>query len=76
MMKRDWVDNAKCRGADPMLFDRPDTTQFCAGCRVIRQCAREAVENRDRGVVRAGVFLSDNYSERVKGLEKLRRLVT
>lgn len=76
MLKRDWVDQAKCRETDPRVFDFPESASFCAGCRVIQQCATEAFENRDRGVVRAGIFLSDSYYDRAKAREKLKRLLS
>lgn len=75
MLDRTWLVQAKCRHSSPENFvlDEKETgtwlpaTQrdmqadhLCAGCPVKKQCAIDAIEHEDIGVVRAGVWLPDH----------------
>lgn len=66
---RFWRDRAKCKGADPRLYElahlrtnatavrKSTSAALCAGCPVLRDCAADAYIHEDIGVVRGGVFL-------------------
>lgn len=67
---RSWRDRAKCKGADPRLYElahlrtnaatavrKSTAAALCAGCPVLRDCAADAYIHEDIGVVRGGVFL-------------------
>lgn len=86
-----WIDRAKCAGADVGLFDLEDMRghrhedrgrdwvawSLCHGCEVIPECARDAVENGDKGLVRAGVWLpiTDSQAGRVRAQRNRLRVV-
>lgn len=61
-----WRNHAKCVGSPleiwdyqgnrhPRDIDVSECLTFCQSCPVVRQCARDAVEAMDTGVIRAGV---------------------
>ena len=61
-----WRDRAKCRGRNPRYWDLAGRTHLdaetaartiCRGCPVIAECALDAIDHGDAGVIRAGVCL-------------------
>lgn len=61
-----WGGRAACAGRtspDPTFPDlhgayrRVLAYEYCKGCPVMAQCAADAVEQRDEGIVRGGVFI-------------------
>lgn len=81
---RSWITRAKCRGADPELFDlsarayaehREEVAQaLCSGCPVIRECAMDAMDPLAVGTVRAGLWIPLIAMEGARGREQVRRL--
>lgn len=70
---REWTVRAKCRDSageqwdtEPKEFNRDDpharARELCAGCAVVRECARDAVDYPAWGTVRGGVALPDMNS--------------
>lgn len=66
-----WLSLAKCAGADPheYSFDtikgrdlQAEASALCAGCPVLVDCARDALEPLAVGTVRAGIWIPDNTS--------------
>lgn len=69
MYAREWTRNALCRGQDPRLWDidnlgqrktpakEAEAKRRCRGCRVLVECARDALRNGDSNVIRAGIPL-------------------
>ena len=67
-MKNDWYNHAQCAGQDPQKYDT-DGSQYrnvnkaevaqalCAGCPVKSECAFDAIDFGDEGVIRAGIWL-------------------
>lgn len=66
--KQTWRAKAKCAGSPLDIWDYPgqkhprdvdvsQCLQFCHSCPVARQCARDAVEAMDSGVIRAGIAI-------------------
>ncbi len=75
MTARYWRDDAACLGAEviePWLpgirsTDAPELARwYCMGCPVVRECATDALRNRDRGIIRAGLWLGDRPSPHVR----------
>lgn len=70
-----WHRRALCVGLDPKLFDarmdcngwfEPEQVRadaLCRGCPVKRECAREALKDNARGVIRAGVAIPINAGQ-------------
>jgi hypothetical protein len=59
-----WWDHALCAGRDPAWWsdDRrmwPAAVKLCLSCPVRETCLREAIAQRDNGVIRAGMLLAD-----------------
>lgn len=63
-----WGHRAACAGRtspDPSLEGVPYhrrravARDYCQGCPVMAQCAADAVEHRDRGIIRGGIYISD-----------------
>jgi hypothetical protein len=63
-----WRKLANCVGSPLEIWDYPgqkhprdvdvhECLQYCHSCPVARQCARDAVESLDSGVIRAGVAI-------------------
>lgn len=77
-----WCDRAKCAGWDVNLFDLDDRKyrdqragiagRLCQGCPVMAECAQDALDFVDRGIVRAGVWIPQqrNHAAR-KQLEEI-----
>lgn len=66
--KQHWRKLANCVGSPLEIWDYPGQQhpkdvdvhlclQYCHSCPVVRQCARDAVEAKDSGVIRAGVAI-------------------
>lgn len=68
-----WWRHGKCVGMEPEMFDLSEgpymvpppereriAKRLCRGCPVMRECAADAIVHRDVGVVRAGVWISNN----------------
>lgn len=66
----DWITRAQCCDMDPNDFDPPHhindndierrwdyAAGLCSGCPVIAECARDALEQHDGEIIRAGVPL-------------------
>ena len=85
-MKRNWIDQAKCRDMDPLRFDLLDrriygsaseaeAQRLCSGCEVVQACAAEAISDigyRLQTTTRAGVWVPDTASkEHRAAMEKL-----
>ncbi|AEV52025.1 hypothetical protein [Rhodococcus phage REQ1] len=83
-----WREKAKCLGQDwkeyvveemPKGRNAPETRAIlaqakCSGCPVKRECAGDALDNHDMGVIRAGVAIpgtngSEEYRQAVRKLE-------
>ena len=65
MMVPDWHELAECarhrcnpslEGTPPKKLQRV-ARSYCAGCPVMAECAAEALQNTDTGVVRGGMFI-------------------
>lgn len=78
-----WGHRAACadrRDPVPWLAEVPDhrrravALDYCRGCQVIRECAADAVENEDIGVVRASVWVPVNGSGARAGRRALRAI--
>lgn len=76
-----WRDRAACQGRDlsEATLEHVSThgrtaiaREYCYGCPVIAECAADAVECRDSGIVRAGVWIAQNTSGAAKARRALR----
>lgn len=67
MTTTNWRDRAMCAGRDVNDFDLEDreyrdnragiARMLCMGCPVKPECAQDALEFLDRGIVRAGIWI-------------------
>lgn len=64
-----WWERAKCAGQPIKNYDlkgqvnKPATArELCAGCPVKPQCAYDALQHADSGLVRGGVWIPDETS--------------
>ena len=82
-----WLTKALCAGLPPHDFDLAAShkhasregkneiaRRLCDGCPVIGECADDALEHRDFGVVRAGVWLEPGSSGLIPSAGAVRRL--
>jgi hypothetical protein len=59
-----WWDSAACAGRDPTWWSEqrpmwPAAVRLCLSCPVRDTCLQEAVDQRDNGVIRAGMLLAE-----------------
>lgn len=76
-MTTKWLDSAKCLTMNPRVFDLDNQRisdndkdeyawNLCSGCKVISECAEDALAQRNQTVVRGGVWLPEFYHPRRK----------
>lgn len=65
--RRGWRDRAECAGTDPVDWYAPAGTKVtdwhrrhCHRCPVFVDCAADAIDHRDRSVIRAATALPDS----------------
>ena len=74
-----WRSQAKCLGDDPRNYElesfRGDRQYYaagvCVGCKVIRECALDALDPLAVGTVRGGVWIGDNTPDRASARRRL-----
>lgn len=75
-----WAKRAACIGTDP--FDWEDNARdvgqcaLCDSCPVLTECAADAVEMADRGVIRAGIRISSNRGSKRKAAHHALALIS
>lgn len=73
-MFTEWLDNAKCLGTNPRLYETDSkevrrlgistkedmARKLCDGCSVVKECAAEALEPLALSTIRAGLWIESN----------------